>query len=203
MRLNTKEWDRTFQQYMKLSKRDLAESLNAKGFFIARRAVVETPKAKLSRLTWNTARILGMIINKRRGEQGLKGLYGAEMAKEVELLYAHRRRSVAFLKSGWLPAIRLLETKVPAKYRRGAAKNDNSAKQRGKPKGKAIPAGTGWKVVTIIENAAIAKHDKKEALKQFGGPALQRAFDHEVRSMKEYIERKMKNTAQSVGIKTS
>jgi hypothetical protein len=202
MRLNTKDWDKTFSRYMEFSKRDLAGALNAKAFFIARRAVVETPKAKLTRLSRATGAILGRIVNKRRGLAGDKGLYGAEMANVVEIIYAARRRSVAFLKSGWLPAIRKLEQSVEPKYRRGAARSDLTAKQVGQPKGSAIPARTGWRCTARIENAALATHDKKEALDLFGGPALQRAFDYEVQSMKEYIARKMRDTAKAAGIRT-
>lgn len=202
MKLNTRAWDRVFAQYLRLSKRDLATALNAKAFFIARRAVVETPKAKLTRLDRKTARILGMIINRRRAEKNEKGLYGEDMAKAVEILYAARRRSVAFLKSGWLPAIRRLELAVEPKYRRGAARNDRTAKQFGRPKGQAIPATTGWRCVARIENAALSTHDKKDALQLFGGPALQRAFDYEVASMIEYIARKLRERARDSGIRT-
>lgn len=203
MRLNTKEWDKVFPQYLRLSKRDLAGALNAKAFFIARRAVVETPKARLNRYSnYRTGAILGTIINKRRGAKGMKGLYGIEMAKEVEILYAARRRSVAFLKSGWLPAIRKLEAAVEAKYRRGAPRTDRTSKQYGRAKGEATPARTGWRVVARIVNAAMATRDRKDALQKFGGPALQRAFDHEVSSMGEYIARKLRDSAKSQRIKT-
>ncbi len=202
MRLNTSEWDKVFPKYMEHSKRDLATALNAKAFFIARRAVVETPKAKLSRMSRATGGILGRIVNKRRGLAGDKGLYGVEMAKVVEIIYQARRRSVAFLKSGWLPAIRKLEQSVDPRYRRGAAKSDRTAKQVGRAKGSATPARTGWRCSARIENAALAKHDKKEALDLFGGPALQRAFDYEVASMNEYIARKMRDTAKAHGVRT-
>jgi hypothetical protein len=201
-RLQTAEWDRVFPKYMALVRRDLADVLNTKAFFIARRSVVETPKARLGRMDRKTAAILGRIINQRRGARGEKGLYGKEMLKAVEILYAARRRSVAFLKSGWLPAIRALEARVDPKYRRGAARNDRAAKQFGQPKGGAIPARTGWQVVARIENAALSSHDDKQALQTFGGPALQRAFDHEARSMVEYLERKLRGTTAAAKIRT-
>lgn len=204
MRLNTREWDATFKKYMTLSKRDLPTALNAKAFFIARRAVLETPKAKLSNRSLRTDAVLGSIINKRRAARGERGLWGPEMAKAVETLYAVRRRSVAFLKSGWLPAIKILEQAVEPKYRRNAPRSDRSAQQVGQPKGSANPAkSTGWRVHAIIANAANATHDQKDALLKFGGPALSRAFAHEVQSMKEYIERKMRDTAKSCGVKTN
>lgn len=204
MRLNTREWDSTFKRYMQLSKRDLPTALNAKAFFIARRAVLETPKAEIGRMSRKTSAILGKIINQRRGQRGEKGLYGLEMAKAVEILYAARRRSIAFLKSGWLPAIKLLEQAVEPKYRRNAPRSDRASKQYGQPKGSAKPArSASWRVHTIIENAASATRDKKDALHKYAAPALAAAFAHEVQSMKEYIERKMRDTAKSCGIKTN
>ena len=204
MRLNTREWDSTFKRYMQLSKRDLPTALNAKAFFIARRAVLETPKAEIGRMSRKTSAILGKIINQRRGQRGEKGLYGLEMAKAVEILYAARRRSIAFLKSGWLPAIKLLEQAVEPKYRRNAPRADRSPKQTGRPKGSARAArSASWRVHTIIENAASSTRDKKDALHKYAAPALAAAFAHEVQSMKEYIERKMRDTAKSCGIKTN
>ena len=75
-RLNKTEWNRVFPRYMELNKRDLALNINTKLFFIARRAVIETPKAKLGPLTKAIAVMLAKIINKRRkagGERGIRG----------------------------------------------------------------------------------------------------------------------------------
>jgi len=202
-RLNKTEWNRVFPRYMELNKRDLALNINTKLFFIARRAVIETPKAKLGPLTKAIAVMLAKIINKRRKAGGERGIRGQDMADEVKKVWSARRSSVAFLKSGWLPSIKKLEGHIDPKFRRGAARNDRSAKQRGAPKGFAIVASPGWRVGGKIENHALARRDKKEALALYGGPALQRAFDFEIASMRQYIERKMRDTAKSLGIRTN
>ncbi len=202
IKINRREFDATLRKYILISKREIPDIINTKAFFIARRAVVETPKAKLGRMSASTARTLGKIINKRKGARGEKGLYGSDMAKAVELLYAARRRSVAFIKSGWLPAIRELEKLIPSKYRRGAARKDNSAKQIGDAKGNATPARAGFRVQAKIINAAIAKRDKKDALGKYGMIGLQRAFDFETKSMLEYIARALGQAANKAGIKT-
>lgn len=200
-RLNLAPFNRVLQQYMEVSKRDRATILNTKGFFIARRATVETQKANRQEIkeTLKTGRILGMMINKRRGEKGLPGLYGDAMKDEVQTVLAARLRSIAFLKSGWLEAIKTLE---PFAERRGVPRQDRSGKRYGRPKGEARPAKTGTRSSARIVNAASAKRDFKRALEVFGGPALQKAFDHEVRSMRDYMARKHGDSARKLGIRT-
>ena len=186
----------------------MAETINTKLFFIARRAVIETPKAdktKFGRIYDKTGAIIGRVINKRRGLRGEKGLYGEAMAKAVETVLVARRKSVAFLKSGWIPAIKKFEPFV--KQKRGVARNDSSAKMVGRPKGEGHVATPGFKVSGIIINA-IGTAGKRAtphnaALLKFGQPALQKAFDHETSSMLEYIARKMKDSARKIGIKVS
>lgn len=201
--LKTAEFNRTLKQYLEHSRRDLPTVLNTKAFFIARRAVIETPKAQAADVRRLISRkgeiLLGKIINKRRGEKGLPGLYGDAMQQMQLTVVAARRKSIAFLKSGWLPAIRRLE---PYAEKRGAPrKPGKDIAQIGQAKGEATPARPGWKIFSQIVNAADADKDSKAALLQYGGPALQRAFDFEVKSMREYIERKLKAAAKRVGIK--
>ena len=215
------------RRYRDLSKRDPATITNTKGYFISRRAQAETPKADRAKIErelgsfvsvmrqgrrgkmvkrrevvlakgQSGAPLAALIVNARRRDRGLPALQGPEMAKEVRKLLASRFRSIAFLKAGWIPAIRTLSVVAE---KRGAPRGDMSARQIGGPKGYAIPAHVGWKVSTIIANTAVAKGDTGEALIRYGGPALQRAFDAETRSMKQYIERKMKSTAIRAGVK--
>jgi hypothetical protein len=213
MRVDTREFDQTIRRYREVSKRDVVTIVNTKAFFIARRAVIETPKTDKSKITalfrdgsgWRsglsggTGAIVGRIINKRRGDRGEKGLYGRAMAEAVAMMKAARLRSVAFLKSGWLPAIKTL---AGLAEKRGAPRQDRSAKQYGAVKGRAQPATAGWFPKAVIDNLASARHETREALVRYGGPALQRAFDFETRSMLDYIERKLKAGAKACGIKT-
>ena len=88
------------------------------------------------------APIVALMINKKRGEQGKPGLYGPDMAAAVRTFIAGRQRTVAFLKSGWSPAIKLLKSKVPYKFR-GAAKEKETIKVMGAAKGRAVAAVGG------------------------------------------------------------
>ena len=136
------------------------------------------------------APLAAIIINARRGEKGEPGLYGAAMARAVRALIASRVRSIAFLKSGWLPAIRILS--LYAKDKSGGAPTDSQARIFGQEKGSAVPAVDGGEMIAQIINSALAKGDRgAQALAKWGGAGLETAFYNEVQSMREYIERKL------------
>ncbi len=188
---------------MTYTKRDLATVLNTKGFFIARRAVIETPKASNKEIRSlyreDGGRLLGKMLNLRRAKHGEKGLYGDEMRKAARVVVSARSRSIAFIKSGWLTAIRKLE---PFAERRGAPRQERGPKQYGRDKGDAIPARAATFMRATIINTASATRDHKQALIRYGLPALQKAFDFETASMEAYILRKLLQSARSFGIRT-
>lgn len=203
-RIDHREFDRTLQKYRELSKRSVQVIVNTKAFYIARRAVIETPRAKISEIkrfvSADGGAIMGKIINKRRGERGEKGLYGAEMTTAIGLVLAARLRSRAFLASGWLPAVKALE---PLAERIGGAvpRKDRTAKEFGQAKGYGKPASSGWTVRAIFANLAAARWDRGGQAR-LGMTALQKAFDFEVKSMKDYIQRKLNKAAYQAGVKT-
>ena len=226
-RVNLTEFDSTLRRYREISKRDPKKICDTKGFFIARRAVIETQKADGAKIKGELGRgivkkhqqvgmslrtvkrfsrfglqvdvpLAALIINKRRGKG--RGLYGAEMTEAIRSMLAARMRSIAFLKSGWLPAIRAL---VGLADTRGAPRQESGPAQVGKAKGYAVPASEGWKARTTIVNMADAKHSNQQALIKYGEPALQRAFDSETKSMLDYMERKLRESAKTAGVKTN
>lgn len=137
-----------------------------------------------------------MILIARYRKKGGWPKNRREMDKRIRDLVAARLRSVAFIKSGWLPAIRAL---APVADRSGPIPLDNAARQYGAAKGRAIPAGESADVmVTTIENSALGRPEEKQGLQVYGARGLQQAFDHEAASMIEYIEGKLaKGTAEA------
>lgn len=210
-KLDTREFDRTLSKYSTISKRDRVEIVNTKGFFIARAAIRNTPKADSNKIrkffNKSNAKIVGMIINAKRKAKGLVGLSGLEMEAAQLTMRNARLRSVAFLKSGWIPAAKGFEKLT--KYRRGVARNEvgegiGRAKQVGRLKGNFSPARDGaFLTVAKLINMAGDNKDNKGALHKFGGPALQLAINQETESMRVYIEGKMKSAADAAGIKTN
>jgi hypothetical protein len=144
------------------------------------------------------APIVALMINKKRGEQGKPGLYGPDMAAAVRTFIAGRQRSVAFLKSGWSPAIKLLKSKVPYKFR-GAAKEKETVKVMGQAKGRAIAAVESEKPTAMIENfvgmAGPGGNHHNAGLVKYGQPAFARAFRTETASMMEHLKKKLDETA--------
>ncbi len=141
-----------------------------------------------------------MIINKRlgdgktfRGVQG-RGLYGREMRDAIKFLIGIRKRSIGFIASGWLGAIKRL---APYADKIGGADSgtDATIKRLGAYKGTATPAKEGKVMVCTIINNALAKHDKHNSLARHGGKGLELAFAHETASMIEYLRKKMKPDA--------
>jgi len=204
-KLDTREFNRTLAEYRKISKRTDEEIVNTKAYFIARRAVVETHKSDKGRIKQvfidpHGAKILGMLINKRRGSRGEKGLYGEAMHEAQALVRASRLRAVGFLANGWRWALKNLDSFVKSK--RGAARI-GSAKISGTPKGNATPAKAGYVTRAIIRNFATAKHTTTtDPLGKYGEPALQKAINIESQSMVAYMEKKLESAAREVGIKT-
>jgi hypothetical protein len=200
-----REFTATLRKYAEYSKRDTATIVNTKAFYIARRATVETPTAEASKILEFIGRdggaIIGKIINKRRGARGEKGLYGKDMTKAIDVVRAARLRSRAFIKSGWLWAVKALEPF--AEKIGGGPRVDRKAKRIGVAKGSAKPATQGWRVRAQIVNTVTAAWDKQEGAAKIAEPALQRAFDAENQSMKDYIERKQRKAAKEAGIKTN
>jgi len=213
-------WDQTkfndvLKEYLKWTKKSLAEVLNQKAYFIARKALWFTRKANaadiksdLRRIGLSNARTTksgrtvqtegprgALIINRKRGRLGEKGLYGSEMREAFDFLLYSRLRSIAFLKSGWIPAIRILDSFV--KDKSGAAPSDRDAKVYGAEKGAAYPATDGGEqiIARVLNSAAGKTASSYKALDKWGGAALELAFHDEAGSMQDHIERKMNQDA--------
>lgn len=208
------KFDEVLAGYLKVTSRTVPQALNNKAYFVARKALWVTHKADANKIrselttvsitTTETgytyeSTLAERIIWARAKREGLK-LNRDQVATAAKALVGARLRSVAFIKSGWIPSIRKLEGLV--KDRKGAAGSDREARQYGADKGQCIPAVEGGNnpVATII-NSAKAKGDDDSALEKHGGKGLDLAFYDETQSMIEYIESKMKPDADAANLK--
>lgn len=202
---NLPEFQRTLREYVKYSRRDRVTIVNTKAYYIACGALYATYKASKADIRKSFSRatgaIIGKIINKRRAERGEKGLYGEQMLEAQVKMRAMRLRAVAFLKSGWIPAIKKLYSLAE---RPGRAKRpDADSKRIKKPKGSASPATGLLFTKAIIANASQARHSTTpDPLDVYGVPGLEEAIAAETVSMQDYIERKMRASAKRLAIKT-
>jgi len=198
------KFDSVLNEYMKWTSRTLEEALNSKAYMIARKALWFTKKADREDIK-SSLRRLGLssrgtesprgalIINAARAKQGLPGLHGRAMAEAINALEAARLRSIGFLKSGWIPAIRILEGF--AKDKGGAAPRDSAARVYGQEKGAAYPATADKLSAVIVNSVGTQGRDRNNVLERIGGPALDLAFYDEANSMQDYIEKKMNEDA--------
>jgi len=230
---NDREFKETLRKYAMVSKRTIPEIVNKKALFITRGALWHTRKASKEAIkkdllelaytlktsskgkvrkfhkmssTVPTAPIAALLINWKRGQQGRMGLYGDAMKKAVKSFVGRRQRSVAYIRSGWIPAIKTLNPFVKSKA--GAKPLDPEARVQRRDKGWATPAREGWNVKAIIVNA-IAEGSSKDAahhgkaLVEYGEPALAAAIQEEEASMRGEIEKRLREGARSCGIRTN
>lgn len=198
-------FDRELTRYIQASSRELPAILNSKAYFIARKALWFTDKAAAGKVrefakmpTRDGGLLAAAMIQKRRKGKGLPGLYGREMKAEIARVIAARLRSIAFLKSGWIPAIQGLDPKAQDKQL--AAPKVGSVKQYGRPKG-SVSSATESVMTAVIQNFAQAKSDRIQALSTIGGRGLNRAFLDEAASMAQYVEKKLKKHADEANRK--
>jgi hypothetical protein len=148
---------------------------------------------------YSEAPLAAIIAHKRKKKKDGHGFTGpgrfAAMRQAIQVLIGARNASVAYIKSGWLPAIQTL-AKVST-IKAGNVRDDKAARQIGKPKGRALAAKDFSKRVTgFIENEAWAKRDKKKAFQRYGGAGLQAAFNYETQRMIPYIEERLGPAAE-------
>lgn len=88
------------------------------------------------------------ILGKRFKDTGKWGVKGETMEERVRNFITARMRSVAFIKSGWIPALRILSSVVRKKP--SGVQSSAGARQVGQPKGSAKPAT--FSLRSIIES---------------------------------------------------
>jgi hypothetical protein len=109
------------------------------------------------------------IINAKRRQQGLEMLFGKDLEKAVKRFIGARVRASAFIKSGWLPAIRGLASAVG---KAGGVQKGDSARMTGAPKGFVIPARKAVSSVAVCEmgNTALLAESAERTGSRKGRP---------------------------------
>lgn len=204
--LDTKEFDRVLAAYKQFTKRSVAEICNAKAYFVAKQAILDTVKSDKTKITNElnspskiapNVPLAAIIVNKRAKAAGKSGLFGNAMKSAIKKLIGARNRSINFLRSGWIPAIKLLDYHLKSGdisfSRRYMPKSDNKTKQYGQPKGSAIYArkNTEKTFAQITNSVSGGKHNSDNSqVNPLILQGLQKAINKEVASMRIYIERK-------------
>jgi len=144
------------------------------------------------------AKMILIARYRKRGSGWPSGASGWDAA--IRSLIASRERSTAYLKSGWLPAIRFLANFVPNKS--GGPANDSDTRQYGDAKGSAEAATEGNLSIAKIINSAITRHETSQgqALDKYGSRALDLAFFDETQDILQEIAKRLNELANGVGM---
>ena len=209
---NSDDFYDVYDEYLKWNRRQLAQIVNAKLYFIALNAMKTTKAATAEGIrnelrrpadkypTKTIGEILTLMDLKKRGKMPKRTQTLAKnMAKYVQRFENKRASHINFLRSGWLPAIKKLDywnrkgdSEDFSFVRRFAPKvNMQGIKQFGQDKGRIIPARLDQSRVkgTIFNDVGTGIQDSSTAktIKQEG---LDKAVLQELRSMRVYIEKK-------------
>lgn len=207
-KVDTSGFDSVFDDYLKWSKKQPAEIVNAKLYFIALNAMQTTKKADAGQIkaqlnapsqkypNKTLGEVLTLMDLRKRGKMPKRGKTLAKnMAAYVEKFENKRVSRINFLRSGWLPAIKKLDfwnRKGDITFtRKFAPKRNLEVKQYGKDKGNVMPARLEGETVkgTISNDVGRGKQATRTVhdILQHG---LDRAVLREINSMRIYIEKK-------------
>lgn len=203
----------------RLPQEKIPHALNKKAFFIALRAMQETPKFGPFKIAWELMR--PVTARRKDGSSGSVPVGYVLAAKRAshawveasEKARSRKRKSATWQQKAWVKLIeRKFSTMIGARKRAlgfirigwlsavkqlnpyvkdkgGAPGSDSSLRLRGSMKGSASPAKPGFNSQVMMVNTAQAVSDERYGLIRFGQPALQRAFDIETADITEYLQR--------------
>ena len=160
--------------------------------------VPSATRPKISRVE----NIIRAAVNRRGGQQPTKN----EMATMMLDFLIRRYRSLGYLRSGWLPAMRQLEPYSPRRV-----SITPNARQFGPDRGGARPAtSSGWRTTAEFWNSTGVSSraygnamSQQDALLRFGGPALDIAMTMVQRHLEQAMTYAAAQAATRAGIVTS
>lgn len=216
--INLPEFNRLLQQCAENSSRTYPEVANGQSLAFASRAIRATEKAsaneiavelgqiatqrrvskKTGRVSFrrifrtDTSSLAHIIVNWRRRKQGQNAIWGDELDEKAKRLIGARLRAVAFIKSGWIYAIRTLSRAVGYGDRRDRIGRGETARMSGQPKGFARPARTAISSLVVCEigNTALISHDGRNPL-PVAERGAQRAMQETIADMRRHMEQKL------------
>ncbi len=190
MRIDTSRFEKAMREYAKVTTKDQVEIINKKGWFIVKNTIQRTraaDKAKIrkffrkgNRKEWGPWVMAFFKLN--------KATPGWDLDEYMKKAKALKLKSVGYLRSGWIVALRAFGKASKSK------KTAKGVKMVGRPKGKASVAKRRKNGdVTAFMSNTIGRGGKEhaKALSFWGKKALQHAVNAEAKSMKRYAEKKL------------
>ena len=197
-KVDVSDFNLILKDYLKFSKREIAEVLNTKMYYILCGATQDIKKIESPAIESDlrgpskvnpTAPLAAILVNTSRKRSGKRGLFGAKMKTAIEKFIAAKKRTSAYLASTPIGSIREF---APYVRRKMGYKADTRTKQRGTPKSMGYPVRDMNKS-TMTASTIIKIKDKKNNSRVMAvlTEGIQRAFNRETKSMVEYISRQL------------
>lgn len=213
---NIAEFNRLLNQCAQESSRTYPQVVNGQGLALSVGAIRNTEKADANAIAVELGQIATqrnvsrkgrvsfkriyrtdlsslahIIVNARRKKAGQPMIWGPELDKEARRMIGARLRAVAFVRSGWIYAIRTLSKFVGYADRREKT-TGLSARMTGQPKGFAQPAQRALSdvVTCTIGNTALIQHDGQNPY-PIAEAGLQRAMTERIADMRRHLEEKL------------
>lgn len=211
--INAAEFQSVLKQVAAESSRTFPEVVNGQGLALASRAMRNTEKAEASQIShelgqttqttsnkgrtrfkWSFASnntLAHRIVISRLRKAGQAIPSQADIDRIAKRMVAARRKASAFIKSGWIYAIRQLSRVVGYKDRRGQ-RGDRGARMTGQPKGSARPAQRTLSGIVACEitNTALISEDGSNPM-PVAERGLAKAFAESTADMKRHLEEKL------------
>jgi len=197
--VDTSRFDAAMREYIRYSRKDLTTIVNQKLYWVCINAISNTYKADKSMIDagldspsnkfngLSIAETLAVLKARKEGRRLTK----TELTREANKIKRQRRRAIGFLRSGWIPAIRIMAPHAEVKSAVGRSER-MSKKIIGQEKGTALPALKSMNsdvVVASAFNNIIADNNPKA--QQYMQVGLQIALNKEAASMMQYVNRKI------------
>lgn len=223
IKVDTTQFSRAAAQLLTKSSRTSVDFLNGQALAVAARAIKLTEKADANKIAIQMGQIgtevkfskkagkrrtrriydtsvsslAHRIINARRIKKGEPPIWGDELDKQARRMVTGRLRATAFIKSGWIYAVRQLANVV--KGRRPSTAGE-SVQMKGQPKGWAKPAKqvspqSNATIVSEIGNSALialSKSGTRSNPMPLAARGLQAALDLTAKDMMQEYERRLR-----------
>lgn len=204
---NEAKFHRMMKDYLELTSKSVAEAMNYKAYMIALFAIRKTKKTTAGRIKkfWNSANTKKSKIDKtplvpkivsawkgynRKTQRGV-------LEGSIEEIRDRRLKSIGFLRSGWIPAIKALASHTGGRVKK-VSKNDSRI-QKIHGKAKKAKRGSGLDAVASIENyTGRYSDDAADALAKFGKAGLEKGIEMEARETVKYLAKKFQKDADKL-----
>jgi len=215
IQIDTREFDAALNAVAQGSRRTFAEVVNGQALALAFRAIKRTKAADATKVAWRLGQIgtkivvdkktgkrkkgariysqeqnslAARIVNARRLEKGQQTLHGKALVAAARDFIIASVRSVKYIRSGWLPAVRILKLAQAKIQSSVGVTMADGGKIIGREKGTAFPASSvsGPSASAEIVNRAGVIDDKHNSPESIAIAGLQAAMAESVEDMRRH-----------------